>query len=171
MFDVLKYTGLFISLLLFQGLILNNVEFGGFAVPLLYVIFVLALPFETPDWLVLILGFLLGIAVDCFSSTMGMHASATLVMAFSRSYLLKLLAPRGEYEFKSKPNIQDMGFNWYLLYAFILVLTHHLFLFFVESFKITQFFFTFGRAIASTVFTLVLILLAQLFNYKSTTKS
>mgnify|MGYP001204537858 FL=1 len=170
-FSVLKYTSLFISLVLLQGLILNNVEFGGYVVPFLYVVFILALPFETPSWLVLVLGFVLGIAIDCFVSTHGMHASATVVMAFCRNYLLKLIAPRGGYDFNSKPNIQFMGLTWYLLYAFILVLFHHLFLFYVESFKITQFFYTFGRAIASTIFTMVLILVVQLFNYKSTTKS
>ena len=170
-FSVLKFTGVFILLVIFQGLILNNVEFGGYVVPFLYVIFILALPFETPSWLVLILGFVLGIAIDSFSSTMGMHTSATVVMAFCRAYLLKLVAPRGGYEFNAKPSIQDMGLTWYLLYAFILVFLHHLFLFYVESFKITQFFYTFGRAVASTVFTLLLILTVQLFNYKSSTKS
>ncbi|MDB4533768.1 rod shape-determining protein MreD [Vicingaceae bacterium] len=170
-FRVLKYTGLFVLLVLFQGLILNNVEFGGYVVPFLYVIFILALPFETPSWLVLILGFILGISIDAFSSTMGMHTAATVVMAFCRAYLLKLVAPRGGYEFNAKPSVQDMGVTWYLLYAFILVLFHHLFLFYLESFKITQFFYTFGRAISSTIFTLVLILVVQLFNYKSTTKS
>ena len=170
-FSVLKFTGLFILLVILQGLILNNVEFGGYVVPFLYVIFILALPFETPSWVVLILGFVLGIAVDSFSSTMGMHTSATVVMAFCRAYLLKLVTPRGGYEFNAKPGIQDMGLTWYLLYAFILVFLHHLFLFYLESFKITQFFYTFGRALASTVFTLVLILTVQLFNYKSSTKS
>ena len=170
-FSVLKFTGVFILLVIFQGLILNNVEFGGYVVPFLYVIFILALPFETPSWLVLILGFVLGIAIDSFSSTMGMHTSATVVMAFCRAYLLKLVAPRGGYEFNAKPSIQDIGLTWYLLYAFILVFLHHLFLFYVESFKITQFFYTFGRAVASTVFTLLLILTVQLFNYKSSTKS
>ncbi len=170
-FNVLKYIGLFVVLVLFQGLILNNVEFGGYVVPFLYVIFILALPFETPSWLVLILGFLLGISIDSFSSTMGMHTAATVVMAFCRAYLLKLIAPRGGYEFNTKPNVQYMGLAWYLLYAFILVLFHHMFLFYVESFKITQFFYTFGRALASSAFTLVLILVVQLFNYKSTTTS
>ncbi len=170
-FNVLKYTGYFIVLVFFQGLILNNVEFGGYIVPFLYVIFILALPFETPSWLVLLIGFVLGIGIDSFVSTLGMHTSATLVMAFCRAYLLKLIAPRGGYDFNAKPNVQYMGLTWYLLYAFILVLIHHLFLFYTESFKITQFFYTFGRAIASTVFTLVLILIVQLFNYKSTTKS
>ena len=169
--NILRHIGLFVLLILFQGLILKNVEFGGYVVPFLYVIFILALPFETPSWLVLILGFVLGITIDSFYSTMGMHTGATLVMAFCRSYLLKLLAPRGGYDFNSKPNVQFMGLAWYLLYAFILVFVHHLFLFYVESFKITQFFYTLGRVIASTVFTLVLILTVQLFNYKSTTKS
>ena len=170
-FSVLKFTGLFILLVLFQGLILNNVEFGGYIVPFLYVIFILALPFQTPSWLVLVLGFVLGVSIDAFSSTMGMHTAATVVMAFCRAYLLILVSPRGGYDFNAKPNIQFMGITWYLLYAVILVLIHHLFLFYVESFKITQFFYTFGRAISSTIFTLVLVLVVQLFNYKSTTRS
>jgi len=162
---------MFILLVLFQGLILNNIEFGGYIVPFLYVTFILALPFETPNWVVLLLGFVLGIAIDSFSSTLGMHTSATVVLAFCRAYLLKLVMPRGGYEFNSKPTVQDMGITWYLLYAIILVLIHHLFLFYIESFKITQFFQTFGRAIASAFFTMILVMMVQLFSYKSTTKS
>jgi len=169
--NVIKYGVSFILLILFQGLILNNIEFGGYVVPFLYVVFILSLPFETPNWIVLLLGFVIGIAVDSFSSTLGMHTSATLFMAFSRNYLLKLLEPRGGYEFNSKPNVQFMGLTWYLLYAVILVLLHHLFLFYIESFKLSQFFFTLGRTIASTIFTLVLVMIFQLFNYKSKTQS
>jgi len=169
--NVIKYGIMFIVLILFQGLILNNVEFGGYIVPFLYVFFILALPFETPSWMVLLFAFFLGIFVDSFTSTLGMHTSATVVMAFCRAYLLKLVEPRGGYEFNSKPNVQIMGLSWYLLYASILIFIHHLFLFYVESFKLTQFFYTFGRTIASTIFTLLLVLVVQLFSYKSTTKS
>lgn len=165
--DLIKYGFSFIMLVLFQGLILNNIEFGGYIVPFLYVVFILSLPFETPNWLVLILGFVLGIAIDSFTSTMGMHTSATVFVAFCRYYFLKMVAPRGGYEFNTKPNIQDMGLTWYLFYAVILIFLHHLFLFYVESFKLTQFFYTFGRALASTFFTLILVLIVQLFNYKS----
>ena len=169
--NVIKYGIIFILLVLFQGLILNNIEFGGYVVPFLYVVFILMLPFETPNWMVLIIGFVLGITIDSFTSTLGMHTSATVFIAFCRAYLLKLVEPRGGYEFNSKPNVQIMGLTWYLLYASILVFLHHIFLFYVESFKFTQFFYTFGRAIASTFFTMVLVVIVQLFNYKSTTKS
>jgi rod shape-determining protein MreD len=168
---VIKYGSMFILLILFQGLILNNIEFGGYVVPFLYVFFILALPFETPSWMVLIFAFILGVSVDTFTSTLGMHTSATVFMGFCRAYLLKLIEPRGGYEFNSKPNVQIMGLTWYLIYITSLVFLHHLFLFYVESFKFTQFFYTFGRAIASTVFTLLLVLIVQLFSYKSTTKA
>lgn len=138
--DVVKYVLVFIGLILFQGLILNNIELGGYVNPFLYVLFILALPFEMPNWVVLLLAFILGVFIDSFTSTMGMHTSATVFMTFCRAYLLKLIEPRGGYEFNAKPTIQDMGFVWYLLYASILVLVHHLFLFYIESFKLTQFF-------------------------------
>ncbi len=169
--EVLKYSASFFLLILLQGLILNNVELGGFVVPLLYVFFILSLPFETPSWLVLILGFVLGVATDSFASTLGMHASATVFLAFCRHYVLKLTAPRGGYDFGAKPSVQDLGVTWYLFYAGVLILLHHLFLFYIESFKLSQFFFTFGRALASAFFTLVLVMVVQLFTYKSSTSA
>ncbi len=168
--QIIKYIGFFIAFILFQGIILNNIELSGYINPYLYVAFILMLPFETPNWLVLLIAFLLGLIMDMFTSTLGMHISATLFMAFCREYLLKLIAPRGGYEFNHKPSLQVMGFSWYLLYASILVLLHHLFLFYIESFKITQFFSTFFRAVFSSIFTLTLILAVQLFNFKSNEK-
>ena len=169
--NVIKYGAMFILLTLFQGLILNNIEFGGYVVPFLYVFFILALPFETPNWLVLILAFLIGVCIDTFTSTLGMHTSATVFMGFCRAYMLKLIEPRGGYEFNLKPNVQMMGLTWYLIYISALVFLHYVFLCYIESFKFSQFFYTFGRALSSTIFTLVLVMIVQLFNYKSTTKS
>lgn len=164
--DIIKYGALFISLTLFQGLILNNIEMGGYINPFLYILFIIALPFNTPDWLVLTLSFLIGIIIDSFTSTLGMHTSATVFMAFMRIYLLKLIRPRDGYDLNTTPTLQDMGLTWYLNYASILILLHHLFLFYIESFKFSQFFATFGRSILSAIFTLVLVLIVQLFKYK-----
>lgn len=157
-------------LVLLQGLLLNNVALFDVAVPYIYVLFVLMLPFETPNWLVLLLAFVLGLTVDVFISTLGMHISASVFMAFGRSYLLKLIQPRGGYEFGVNPSFSDMGISWYAIYAGILVLFHHLFLFYIESFKFSQFFSTFGRAFASTLFTMFVIVVFQLLIGKSQVK-
>ena len=165
--NVIKYTIIFILLVLTQGLILNNIEMGGYINPYLYVLLILLLPFEMPAWVGLLVAFVLGISIDVFTSTLGIHTSATLFMAFSRKYVLKLIAPRGGYEFGAEPQIQYMGLTWFLIYAGILVVLHHTFLFFIESFTFSQFFSTLGRVLLSSIFTILLICITQLFSYKS----
>jgi len=165
--DIIKYGFIFILLILLQGLILNNIEMGGYINPYLYVLFILILPFETPKWLSLILGFTLGLSIDIFTSTIGMHTSATVFMAFARIYLLNILRPRDGYEFNTTPSLQDMGLNWFAMYSSILIFLHHLFLFYVESFKFSQIFSTLWRVILSTIFTILLVFIVQLFNYKN----
>ncbi|MGE0560458.1 MAG: hypothetical protein AB7O47_01450 [Flavobacteriales bacterium] len=168
--DIFKYLIIYLLLVLVQVLILNNMELGGYINPYLYVFFILVLPFETNENLVLALAFILGLSIDIFTSTLGIHTSASVFMAFGRKYILKLIQPRGGYEFGTTPSLQHMGISWYVTYAVTLVLLHHLFLFYIESFKFSAFFTTFARVILSTIFTLILIFIVQLFNYNPNTR-
>lgn len=159
-------TARFIFLVLLQVLILNNIGLGGIINPYLYIIVTLSLPLDLPDWLTLTIGAILGLTIDLFTHTMGMHMSATLFLAFIRPILLKYIAPREGYEFGAKATIGDLGLMWYLTYATILILLHHAFLFFVESFTFNGFWYTMGKVVASSLFTLVLVLLFQYLGYK-----
>jgi rod shape-determining protein MreD len=161
--DVIKNSFRFLFLVLFQVLILNNIELSGYLNPFLYVLFILMLPFQTPKWLVLVLAFIIGISVDMFSNTGGLHAAAAVFMAFMRQPILKLISPREGYDVVQSPTIQQFGFGWFFSYAGILVLIHHLFLFYMEAFHFTQFSTTFLRAILSSLFTLSLIFISQFF--------
>jgi len=156
----------FIFLLLFQVLILNNINLGGYINPYLYVMFILMLPFETPKGLLLISSFLLGLFVDMFSDTAGLHAAASTMMAFFRPYILGAVSSRQEYEPGIRPAIRDLGFKWFFSYALILVSIHHLVLFYLEVFGFSEFFQTFFRALQSIAFTLLLLVLSQYLLYK-----
>lgn len=152
----------FIFLVLLQTLVLDQLDLAnGWVVPYLYVLFIIALPFDTPPWATLLLGFTLGMAVDMFSSTPGMHASATVLMAWARLFMLRILAPRDGYDHDSRPNVADMGITWYTTFAGLLILIHHIWLFFVEVYRFDDFFSTLLRALMSAVATLLLCLLAQ----------
>lgn len=166
--DTIKYVFYFIILILLQGLVLNNIQFSGYINPYFYVVFILILPFNTSKYLLLILAFLLGLSIDLFTSTIGTHISACVFMAFLRVYVLKLIEPRDSYESTTTPSAEDMGIQWFATYSIILVVSHHLFLFYIESFKFSQFFTTLGRALVSCIFTLIFIFIFQLFNYKNT---
>ena len=153
-------------LVLFQVLVLNNIQVSGFINPYMYVLFILLLPFETPRWLLLISGFAIGISIDLFANTLGMHTSATVFMAFLRPYVLKLLVPHDEYESGTYPRLYYFGFTWFLKYSLVLVFLHHTFLFYVEVFRITFFFHTMLRVMLSTLFSVFLIILSQFFIYR-----
>lgn len=165
--NVLTYPLLFVFFVLLQVLILNNIQLSGYINPYLYIIFILWLPVESNKALVMGIAFLLGLSIDLFSNTIGMHASASVFLAFCRPYILQFMAPRDGYEGNQVPGIQQFGFSWFLSYAAICVLLHHLFLFFVETFSFSEFFSTIGRVLASSIFTLVLIILTQFFRYNS----
>jgi len=61
-----KYAVMFISLVLIQVLIFNQVQFSGFFNPYIYVLFIILLPLSTPRYATLILAFLLGLVIDIF---------------------------------------------------------------------------------------------------------
>lgn len=157
----------FFLLILFQILILNNILFSGYINPYVYVLFILSLPFNTPKLLLLVFAFLVGITVDIFSHTYGLHAAACLAMAFMRPFIIKNIYSRQEYEPGIQPIIRDLGFNWVLTYTGILVLLHHLVLFYLEAFSFYNFWTTFLRMIFSAIFTTITIMISHYLFYKT----
>jgi rod shape-determining protein MreD len=157
---------MFLFLVLLQVLILNNIQFSGLVNPYMYVLFLLLLPVETPKWFQLILGFMLGFTIDLFSGTIGMHTSATVFLAYLRPHILTLMAPRDGYETGMLPRMHFFGFGWFLQYTLILVLAHHLFLFYAEAFRFYDFFMTLLRALISSFFSILLIMISQFLIYR-----
>ncbi|MDX9750065.1 MAG: hypothetical protein RBT71_03180 [Flavobacteriales bacterium] len=152
-----------LALVLVQVMVLDHVDLlNGYAVPYLYVLFLLMLPFELPAWAMLIIAAATGFTVDLFGNTPGMHMSACTVMAFARVHLLRVMAPREGYEFGARPVIADMGLTWTATHAAVLVLVHHLWLFTVELFRWDRMGEVLLRTLLSALFTLVLCMLAQL---------
>lgn len=151
----------FVFVVLLQVFVLNEIRLWGYINPFYYVVFILLLPIRTPGWLLLVLSFALGFIIDLFSNTMGLHSSACVFMAFCRPGILNFLAPREGYEFGVKPTVGFMGPTWFLAYAGTLVFIHHLLLFYLEVFRLNEFFFTLLRVLLSSVCTIILIMLTQ----------
>ena len=158
----------FILLIPLQVLVLDNINLGGYVNPYLYVLFILMLPFEIAGWAMLLFSFMMGLGVDMFSGTPGMHAAASTLMAFLRPLVIRTVGVSRDLEPGLEPSIHSMGFAWFLTYSLILVFIHHLALFTLEVFRFSGFFSVFLRTIYSTFFTMVLIIILQyLFSGRS----
>jgi rod shape-determining protein MreD len=158
---ILRQGLIFILLILLQVLLFNNIQFSGYVNPYIYIMFILLLPVEIPTWLLLILSFFTGFTIDIVSGTPGMHTSATVLAGFVRPYVLRITSPRDGYEPGVDPSMMIYGFRWFLIYASIIVFVHHLALFYLEVFRLTDFFRTLLRVILSSVFSVSFIALIE----------
>jgi rod shape-determining protein MreD len=156
--SVFGYTSLFIILVLIQILIFNNIHFGGYINPYVYVLFVMLLPIDTRGGVLLLLAFFLGLTIDVFLDSPGMHAAATLCLAFSRPAVIRLISVRSDFEPGTVPAIADQGFRWVATYTLLLLLAHHIPLFFLEIFRFDEIWPTLYRVFISTLFSFLFIM-------------
>lgn len=159
--SILLYIGYFFIFYLLQVLLFLNFSLFDTAFCFVYVGFILILPYETPPIILMAIAFLTGLSIDMFYDTPGVHASSTVLIAFLRPYLINLLTPKGGYEHAENLSVRTFGFQWYLSYAALLIFIHHLTLFLIESFGFSLLLETIGKAVFSTIFTLVTVILLQ----------
>ncbi len=157
----------FVALMAAQVLIFSNINFP-YINPYVYLLFILLLPFETPRWLLMILGFLTGLTLDLFVGSLGMHAAACTLIAYFRPVLISIITPKGA-EFEVEPNITVQGASWFLIYCGIATLIHHTAYFLIESWTFYNLFIALLRIIMSTAFS-VLFMMIFLFLLTSSKK-
>lgn len=156
---------MFIVLVLVQVLFLNQVQFSGFVNPYLYILFIILLPLKSPRYVALIGAFLLGLSVDIFSNTLGIHAFASVFVSYLRPLVIRLVTNREE-DMSDYPGLRQNGFVWFLTYTSLMVIIHHAVLFYVEVFSFTNFFGTLYRAFLSSLFSIFVIVLSQFIVFR-----
>lgn len=152
-------------LVLAQVLALNNIQFMGFINPYIYILFILLLPVRLPRWISLLLAFGLGLTIDAFSNTMGMHAFATVLVAFFRNGVIKLFTSIEEGN-NPTPSFYTFGVGAYVKYVVVMVLLHHSALFILESFSFNHLWIVTFKILLSSLVTILLILGIRSFNKK-----
>ena len=162
----LKNSVRFLVLFVLQIYVLNNINFFGYINPYIYILFILLLPREISKTLLLFIAFGQGFVIDYFSHTMGINIAASLIVAYLRPGLIRLLSPKSELEPGLQIGIRDFGFAWFFMYTTVLTFIHHIFLFYLEIFRFNEFFDTLKRASLSALLSILLIILAQFLFYK-----
>lgn len=177
----IRNTVRFFVIILLQVLILNNISLrwwsqpSGFPmfIPCIYPLFLLLLPFETPVWALMLLGFVTGVTVDTFTNTAGMHAAAMVLIAYLRTNVLAALLPRNLAEYEGmQPSNRSMGWMPFLVYCGFLVIIHHFVFFSLEVWNFTSIGMLFLKTIASAFTSLLFIVVyLLLFSRQDTSRA
>ncbi len=154
-----------IFVLAIQLLLLKNVQvpiFDRFSVVILiYPIILLLLPLGFSRYLMLLLAFVIGLMVDMFYDSPGVHSAAFVFTAFARSYVLKIIEPRGGYRIGNTPSARNYTLSWSMGYLAIMLFMHLLIYFGLDAFSIIYLGKILVNSIISFVFSYVCILLIQ----------
>ena len=126
----------FVVLLLVQVVICNNINFLGYINPYIYVIFIFLFPIRDSRLAFLLASFLLGMLVDMFSDSGGVHAAASVCLAYARPVLLKTsFGMLYEHQTIKFSNTETGSLITYITFG---TLIHHLVLFSLEIFNIVN---------------------------------
>jgi rod shape-determining protein MreD len=150
-----------IGLFFIQVTILNKISISSYIFPYVYILFLFALPKNFPSWINLVFAFGLGLYIDIFTNTFGIHALASTTMVFFKPLLLNSLLPPDLEDENLQANIYNLGIKKYLIYAGVLTLIHH---FLVFNFEVFSFFYIIDnlmKTIISTSISLFLMIILQ----------
>lgn len=156
----------FVLLIFLQVFLLKNIALYDLSIPYLYILFILLLPFEIPNVLLFILSFAVGLTIDMFYDTPGLHAAACTVLALVRVLFISITVQKDGFDNEPEPTLSIMGFRWFFFYASVLTLVHHFVLFNLEVFRINEFEYTLIRWVSSSIFTVFLMIVSGLLFFR-----
>ena len=152
----------FFLLLAAQIIIFNNIDLFGYINPFPYILFILLFPVNGNKQLLIVTSFLLGITMDLFSNSGGVHAAACLILAYARPYIFKF-AFGVSYEYQTI-KINDVLTPERFSFLLVSVVIHLFTLFILEVFQLSSLWDILLRTIIGTLFTLLIcILLIYIF--------
>ncbi len=162
--NVIKNIIRFIVFIALQIYLLNKIpHLHRFIIPYLYYLPLLWLPFSMKKGQLMLTGFLLGLTLDYFMMTPGLHAAACLLLAYARPFVISLLAEKNTMAFTyNEPSPKAMQWAPYMMYVFILTLLHHGYMIFLEWLSLGSFIEFLIKVISTTAISMLLIFTTEL---------
>lgn len=162
--NAIKYIVIFVLLVLLQVLVLNRISFLGYAVPFVYIYFIIKLPVGCNRNLTTFLGFLIGVIIDLFCNTPGINAAASTFIGFICKPSQKLFFMTDDYNGQT-PSFRLLRSS-FMKYAIFLTLIHHVILVSIESFSYFNIKLILLRIVLSVIVSSILILAFEGFSLK-----
>jgi len=153
----------FVLFILIQVLILNNVLVFRIATPFLYLFIIVKIPVNVSRSYVIAISFLVGIVIDVFSNTLGMHAAACSLIGMIRNPLIYTFSVK-ELAEDATPSYHSLGVGAFIKYVVSLVVLHHVTLFLIESISLFDPVFLIFRIFANVILTMLFIFIIEAFD-------
>ncbi|MDR7128851.1 hypothetical protein J2X69_001183 [Algoriphagus sp. 4150] len=164
--NLITYIFLVACLILVQVLLLKNLALFSVAFCFIYLLGILSFPINMRSFPLILISFGLGLFVDMFYDTLGLHAAAATLLGFLRNYWIKAISPNGGYDDANNPTLPEMGIGWYISYSLPLVFAYSLTFFIADQWGTGEMFGVLNKSLFSSIFTVILAIIVQLLFFK-----
>jgi rod shape-determining protein MreD len=162
---VVKILIYFVFYIALQVLVLNNIHLFRIMTPFLYLYIIIKIPVSITRSQVIAISFMVGLVIDIFSNTQGMHMAACSLAGMVRNPLMYTFSGK-ELTEEDTPSYQTLGVTSFMKYVISLVALHHVILFLVESISLFDPVFLIFRIFACVCLTVLLIFITEAFHIK-----
>lgn len=145
-----------------QILVFNSLNISGYINPYIYPLLIILLPFDIAGGILLLIAASLGLFIDLFTGTLGIHLFSLVLMAGIRPLVINFLS-LGKFDQDSSINIKQHGLIVSLVFISILFFIHHFTYFLMESFSYSGFSRTLLRIFVSSFISILLSLILLYF--------
>ena len=140
-----------------QVLLINQLQLGGVCHPFIYILPLLMMPITLPRWADMLIGLVAGLLMDMFCNSLGVHAAACIMLMYMRRHLIPLWVNDTE-RLTDIISMQTIGIAPFLKYTSLLVVAHHLMVFFLTAWTFQLWWYTLLTTLVSSIVSLALIL-------------
>ena len=163
--DWTKQIGRYVVVMLLQVLLFDQLQLWGVCHPYVYVLCLLMMPITMPHTVDMLIGAGVGLIMDVFCNSLGVHTASCILLMFIRPYLLGAFVNDTD-RLNEQISLRSIGMEAMIKYVAILVLIHHLTVFLLAAWSWSHIGFVLLETLVSSIVTILIILGYNILKYR-----
>ena len=163
--DWTKQIGRYIVVMLLQVFLFDQLQLLGVCHPYIYVLCLLMMPITLPHSADMIIGAVVGLIMDIFCNSLGVHTASCIFIMFIRPYMIGALVNDKD-RLNEQISLRALGVEALFKYVVILVLVHHLMVFLLAAWSWSHIGFVLMETIVSSIITISVIMGYNALRYR-----
>ena len=163
--DWTKQLGRYIAVMLLQVLLFDQLQLLGVCHPYIYILCLLMMPITLPHSVDMIIGAIIGLVMDVFCNSLGIHTAACILLMFVRPYLIGAIVNDKD-RLNEQISLHAIGMEAMLKYVILLVVLHHLTVFALGAWSWQHIGFVILETLVSSTVTILVIMGYNALRYK-----
>ena len=163
--DWSKQIGRYFLVMLLQVLLFDQLQLLGVCHPYIYILCLLMMPITLPHSADMIIGAVVGLIMDIFCNSLGVHTASCIFIMFIRPYLIGAIVNDKD-RLNEQISLRTLGMETFVRYVAILVVVHHLTVFLLAAWQWQHIAFVMLETAVSSLITILVVIGYNAMKYK-----